>query len=355
VDYLKPTGHVPRRLLEAALNLTDAAILIVNCNGALIFANKSAEVLFGFNASQAQGMQICQLTQGLASEELVTLRTLRTGQNCDSVRTTIDLPGRAKKSIIGSAHIISEEKGLVLGVISCFVDITDIEREQKDNTSREKLALIGQMAAGMAHELRNPITVISGFAQLMLRRVESEPESGYLKMIMAELKKTVRLIDDFLQLSRPSEPHISTHNAGFFLEQLRLLVESQCLLNDVKLILDCTHEADFQADGDQLIQVILNLIKNSLEAMAESRERTLSVRAHSLDEYLVITVEDTGIGIGPDELEKVGTPFYSSKAQGTGLGLSLSQKLVENMGGRMTIASQVGAGTQVSIYLPHTS
>lgn len=350
-DSLASSQEILPYLLEAALNNGESAILIVNQCGELAFANSSAERLFGFSLAEARGKMLTDILPFIPEPEIITLRALREQRRVEVLRSVYELPC-GKRTLLRSADVFFGTAGEILGAITCITDVTDLEEEENRNRTREKLALIGQMAAGMAHELRNPMTVVSGFAQLMLKRVNQEPEAGYLRLIVEELNHTAKLIDDFLLLARPADPQLQELKAYEFLEQMRLLIESQCLLNEVELRINCPPDITIWGDPDQLRQVLLNIVKNSLEAMQERVVRILSIKVepHRKGQVKII-ISDSGSGIDKNDLTKVGTPFFTNKAKGTGLGLSLSIKLVERMGGHLFLESTYDIGTVVTITL----
>jgi len=220
----------------------------------------------------------------------------------------------------------------------------------------DRLKTIGQIAAGTAHEIRNPLTAIKGFMQLLnksLRDRDMEKEQEYVGIVLSELDRVNDLVSEFLLLSRPKELRQASMKVGGVLQEILPMIRNEALLHNVTVIyLPRPELPPILADKELLKQVFLNLGKNAIEAMDGGG--TLRIRECGISkETNRITVEfkDTGPGIPPDALDKVFDPFFTTKPQGTGLGLSVCQRIVDDLGGSIEVASD-GDGALFIVALP---
>lgn len=257
---------------------------------------------------------------------------------------------------------IKDESGKSNYILGVVHDITRLKEAQEllksreiERANREKLAAIGQMAAGMAHELRNPLTTIKGFAQLLVPRLKDEKNREYLGYIVSEIDRTNQLIKDFLAFARPKNPQKEMVHVNEILKEIIFLVEGECLRKNVNLVLNLDPAVPRALlDPPQIKQVILNLVHNALQSMSGSENPSLKLSTSFLKERgsLEILVGDSGMGIPPENLVKLGTPFFSTREGGTGLGLSICYRIVENHGGQIEVESEEGKGTTFKICLP---
>ncbi|WP_068777041.1 ATP-binding protein [Paenibacillus sp. FJAT-26967] len=213
----------------------------------------------------------------------------------------------------------------------------------------EKLSLVGQMAAGMAHELRNPLTIISGFLQLSQKQAGS---ASYLGMMSSEVSRMNEIISDFLLLSKPVNSRFDRHHLMPLLQETLELFDNQCRDAGVRVILEEEGKVpEIDCDFNQLKQVFINMVKNSIEAMPEGGQ--LQITLSVLTKHRVqIRLADQGSGINPEDLSRIGEPFFTTKDNGTGLGLMVSNKIIENHSGKLNISSRPGVGTTIDIILP---
>ncbi|HHX95507.1 MAG TPA: GHKL domain-containing protein [Clostridia bacterium] len=260
-----------------------------------------------------------------------------------------------KKVLEISSNNLTGQTGETEGVVILINDITAREEEKKVLEENIKLAAIGKLAAGVTHEIKNPLTVIKGFSQLLAQKNYDDPQVGkYLELICKEADRANSFIQDFLKLGRRQQPRKKAIDVSVIIADIIALIESHCFLNgiEIKQQLDCS--CKILADPDQIKQVLINLIKNSMEAMEgplPKKTLTIAISQDEEEQLLVISVKDTGSGIPQELLEKVSTPFFTTKRFGTGLGLNISKNIIEHHGGQLKFASGP-EGTTVTIELP---
>ncbi|HBV99479.1 MAG: hypothetical protein JL50_13745 [Peptococcaceae bacterium BICA1-7] len=236
--------------------------------------------------------------------------------------------------------------------------VSFLPARQEQAVENERLALIGQLTLGIAHEIKNPLTVISGFAEVTkskLSRVSGHDElkesiAYYQQEIVDNCRNMNRLLVDLLQVARPRKTEKIPVNMAGILERICNIIAPFALQRNVTLIKDLIDaDVEIYTDTIKLRQVLLNLCNNAVQSMTGGG--ILRIRAEKSCEHLIISVTDTGCGISPDDINKLGTPFYTTKAEGTGLGLTVTYSIVRDLGGRIEVDSQLGRGTTFRVYL----
>lgn len=217
-------------------------------------------------------------------------------------------------------------------------------------SNSEKLSVAGQLAAGVVHEIRNPVTVLSGYLQLMKKGVVSK---GIVDIMLSEVNRINLIMDEFLFLARPSEPKFGLHPIRDIIHDVMMLFEAQAESIGVEIRLDCPDKLPMLlCDSSQLKQVFVNLLKNSLEAMNEGGHIDIEVSVDDRESFMTIRFTDEGCGISAENMAKIGEPFYTTKENGNGLGIMVTRSIIEQHKGRLRIESEPGVGTAVEIMLP---
>ena len=213
----------------------------------------------------------------------------------------------------------------------------------------EKLRVVGELASGMAHEIRNPLTTVKGFLQISRsNRYNIEP---WYELIMDEINRMSELTAEFLQFSKPHVAHYKIRSIHPCIQRIISLMESESVrLGHQYSLQTANPELEMLMDQEKLVQLFLNLVKNAFEAMME--EGTVTIRLYASENRAVVEIEDTGKGIPETEMDKVFHPFYTTKENGTGLGLSICHKIVQDHGGIMEVESKMMVGTTFRLTLP---
>lgn len=235
-------------------------------------------------------------------------------------------------------------------VLSIGNDITKRKEQTEQLLQKsEKLALLGQMAAGIAHEIRNPLTSIRGFIQLF--KSESHQEE-YYDIVLSELDRINNIVGEFLVLAKPTAAVFAEKDVKDLIKDVVTLINTQSILNNVQIFVE--FESDLpkiSCEENQLKQVFLNLLKNAIEAMPSGGSIDVKVRVKA-EGKISIQIIDQGIGIPKDRIPTLGEPFYTTKEKGTGLGLMTCYKIIESHNGQIMIDSEVNQGTTIEIILP---
>lgn len=243
------------------------------------------------------------------------------------------------------------KKDIIPGVnLTLFRDITEKVQMEDKLRKWELLNVAGDLAAGIAHEIRNPMTSLKGFIQLLMENTKDH--SMYFNIILAELERIESIVNELLFLAKPQPVQYKHKNIINILNETLELLSAQALLENVQFIRQFTHRNIIcYCEPNRLKQVFINIIKNAIEVMPNGGRVTVQVDK-SMDDWVCISIADEGTGIPEEKLKSIGRPFYTTKERGTGLGLMVSFKIVEEHGGKIDIESEVGVGTTFKIYLP---
>jgi two-component system sporulation sensor kinase A len=249
---------------------------------------------------------------------------------------------------ISSRSVIYEGKRVILSV---FKDITDKKVETEGLLQKsEKLALVGQLAAGIAHEIRNPLTSIKGFMQLFKSKYKEDEE--HFNLVLSELERINLIVGEFLVLAKPTAVIFKEKDINRLIKDVVTLINTQAILCNVQI--DVKYETGIPpifCEENQLKQVFINILKNSIEAMPDGGIIDVKIIAKENDKVSIMII-DEGIGISEDRLPTLGEPFYTTKEKGTGLGLMTSYTILDRHDGELNITSKINKGTTVEVILP---
>lgn len=361
VDAL--AAHLVRRASEqrivadSMLEQLGEGVLAVDAQGRVMYANAEALRMLGLAVPPPPGAP-------LPANILPVARALLVGERLPDLARHRTDDGRELVLRVG---MLRGRRGRPAGRILVVADETRLRLLEDTAKRSEALAALGEMAAGIAHEVRNPLTSLRGCAQELLeaaRREGREGDAELARLIVAEADRLDRIVGDVLALSRQRPPLRRPCPLPPLLAAVaELLRHRPDLPPDTAIVVDCAPDLPtIDADADHLRQALVNLGLNALEALRAAPRRELRLAAaladgeQPLDGPAVrLSVADTGCGIPPEHLAKVATPFWSTKPQGTGLGLSVVSRIVRDHEGAMRIASRPGEGTTVDIFLPAPS
>lgn len=352
---LLDTGKALRVLMQQSdiiFNAMSQGVIILNREGIVTFFNRAAEKIWHKEANEIIGkpfesFHFCQRGYHLLIQTIEEARSFTNIEcKCCNLQT--------EKFLLVNTSLLRDEKNSVSGAIGIYTDVTDLRRQEARIKEQQKLAVVGQMAAGMAHEIRNPLTSVRGFAQLMSEKM-AEQNSAYkefMEIMIQEIDQADTFINNFLQLAKPKPPERQPCSLNDLITGFIKIFETQAFLQGVKMVADLKELPKVIIDQDQIKQVLLNLCQNALQAMHMQGVIIISTDYHRAENEVSLSVQDNGPGIDPNDLEKLGTPFFTTKDKGTGLGLSISYTIVDKHRGRIEVVSQLGEGTCFTLYLP---
>jgi two-component system nitrogen regulation sensor histidine kinase GlnL len=273
---------------------------------------------------------------------------------------------------------LETESGALGGTLALFVDLRGEKSRDEQWRRRDRLASLGALAAGVAHEIRNPLAGIGASAQILARRLPAgDARASFATLIVEEVARLDRIVESLLQFARPATPKLARQSLLPALEKAITLMHEPAVRQKVSLVADRAERVpEIYVDVDQILQVIVNVVKNAIQAMPDGGEikvgmgvkrkrlversaigrrasdRLESARPIPEQEVVEIRVQDNGPGIPAATMARIFDPFFTTRAQGSGLGLSICQTIVREHGGVIAVESTVGQGTTVTIDLP---
>ena len=348
-------GSGSKRVVSKLLAHVPSGIMVLDSEGRVFSINRQGMAVLGVAEKDAVGRPAADLL-GLRRDDGLA-RAIRGGEPVMRMEQKARLPG-GKTLVLGvSAAPIEPDDEVERGSILVFQDLSRVKRLEERVRRADQLASLGAMAAGMAHEIRNPLASVLTGVQILGSLPPGDPRAKrHTETIVQQITRVNRIVQDLLTLGRPAKPKVEPCAIDRPITQAVLGLGSRASERGVNIVLEIpTPPPMAMMDDGQIQQVLLNLLLNAVEAMPAGGD--LVVRAVERPETGTVRVEviDTGEGIPPENLSQVFTPFYSTKAQGSGLGLSVCNRIISDHGGQMELASTVGKGTTVTIELPSPS
>jgi PAS domain S-box-containing protein len=344
-----------RRLVDSFPDL----ILVLDSDSHYTFTSQRCSEVLGYDVAETRHMRFGDRThpEDLPAVMALYKDILSGKQTLASMEIRVRHKMGDWRRIRFNFSPLSDEKGIIEGVVLSGRDVTDLKRLEEQLIQAEKLAAMGQMLAGVAHELNNPLTAILGVTELLRERGGTdEPTKRQLELTHRQARRAARIVQNLLEFSRPASPQKKPLDVQTLLDRTLQLHEHSLRRNNIQV--------DFHApaglpgvigDANQLIQVLLNLVTNAEQAIREVREAgRIQIRAGRNGNQLTITVQDDGVGIRPEAFPRIFDPFYTTKRPGggTGLGLSICMSIIREHGGNIEAESLPAGGSAFTIYLP---
>ena len=252
------------------------------------------------------------------------------------------------------ASSLKDENGLFLGNILLFKDLTEVRALRKEVARSQRLASVGRLAAGVAHEIRNPLSSIKGFATYFKERYPDKPDDQQTANIMIqEVDRLNRVVGQLLEFARPISIKPRRISLQALLKDSIKLIEDRAAEKNISIHTRYAVRADEEwGDPDRINQILLNLYLNAIDAMERGGELKVGFSSDGDGRQFIITVSDTGCGISAENLSHIFDPYFTTKSSGTGLGLAIAYNVIEAMGGRIKVKSNPGKGTTFRITIP---
>jgi len=356
----------PRLDYEALVSGLPDALVGVDADLRIILWNPAAEDLLGRSARRVTGRALKEVFPPETSLVRHLTDTLATGESRSESSAVIEGPDGRPVHVSLVTAPLAGRSGAVTSAVAVVRDISRLRQLESEVRRGETLAAAGQMAVGLAHEIRNPLSAIRGAVQLMQRELGDEARWGeYTTMLLKEVTRVNSIIEMLLDLGRPVTLRAVPLNVHQLLERVALLLEEEATSLGVQFVRRYDPSLPpMMADEDRIVQVFHNLVRNAIEAMPGGGRLTLVTRlsmnplfakvdlGQGQNSLAEIQIADEGQGMPEATRDKVFTPFFSTKDRGLGLGLALCHRIIEEHKGAIQVTSEPGRGTAVSCFLP---
>ena len=326
-------------------------LIALDNNNRIAAFNNTAESVLQLSRLRAVGQQ----AESLLPPELCTELNCPQIQN-RVIEKEIDCTLADNKIVpleIGASPL-QDENGTSLGYVILFKDLTEVRSLRREIERSRRLASIGRLAAGVAHEIRNPLSSIKGFATYFKERYPDAPRDQQTATIMIqEVDRLNRVVSQLLEFARPVNIKPQPTNLSAFIDDSRKLIAKQAADKGITVMVNYSGRVDeLMTDPDRLNQVLLNIYLNAIDSMDNGGELQIELTPSNRNGGIEIQISDTGCGISPEDLSKIFDPYFTTKSSGTGLGLAIAHNIVEAMGGKIEVASEQGNGTIFTIQIP---
>jgi PAS domain S-box-containing protein len=351
--------------LQTIMENLSSGVVAVDLSGRITLFNRAAQDILGYPASEATGKHYEEVMGGEVEEELTLPFVLRSQQSLTNKEKEVRTKNGKKVSLGFSTSLLRDQEEELLGAVEVFFNLTELKQMEEEMMRMRTLATLGEMAAVVVHEVKNPLGGIRGFAELLERDLdEGDPKRRLVKKILEGVEMLDRIVKSLLDYTKPVklQPH-KVEMTKFIDEAINFFQMDDRHEGADVCIVKKYPEDDLccNLDNEQFHQILLNLLNNAVQAMPGGGQLTVDLSQESGDsdpaykgkpEKMVLRISDTGVGMSPDILKKLFTPFFTTKEGGTGLGLSTVKKIVEAHQGDIKVESKKGKGTTVCLRLP---
>ncbi|MCD6452014.1 MAG: PAS domain S-box protein [Acidobacteria bacterium] len=347
-EQLKDLENFNQNIIECM----SSGLITTTLSGRILSLNRAAKEITGFAPAEAIGKHISTVLD-IDEKKLSSISHFLKKKKFYRYERSYRAKDGTEKYIGGSITFLRSKGGKPNGYIFIFQDLSELKKLEEEMKQKEKLAAIGEMATGIAHEIRNPLAAMSGSIQLLMKDYLISSRGGELmEIILRESERLNRILKNFLDYAKPLPFHPMEVDLTALLEETIALLKNSRELNEKHQILfDNNQRMAYYCDPNQMKQVFWNLARNALKAMPDGGRLIIKMKKKG-DEGLILSFKDEGVGMSEEERKDLFQPFKGSFEEGTGLGMAIVYRIVQNHRGRIDVQSRKGEGTEVTISLP---
>ncbi|PKM82168.1 MAG: hypothetical protein CVU89_05845 [Firmicutes bacterium HGW-Firmicutes-14] len=372
-ERFKKTITLPqniRNLFKSVLELLKTRVIVLDESGEIVFVNDSMSRMLGLKGPGVVGKHFsdvftdessdCELKSCVPNSycpggcvlHSVLSRTFNE-ENASHSEVTISMESEEVLRCQAEVYPITDSSGEFIGALVTMDDEAGDTKVSRGLAQSEKLAMVGQLAAGVAHEIKNPLTSVKGFIQLLQHDLDGTPKGEYIDIIITEIDRVNKIVEDFLKLAKPAVSNRKECDLYKLFKDIRVLIDSEAFLKNVEIAENFSEPLPrVHIDPEQITQVIINIIRNSFDAMPKGGTITFQAFNLESESKVCLEISDTGEGMNDETLKRIFKPFFTTKDHGTGLGLAVSQAIMDSHGGRIEMKSNEGIGTTTRLYFP---
>lgn len=348
-------------LNEHIIESMTGGVITINMKGIIVTFNRSAELILGYNSEDVIEKSIFEIFPLNSKNESLTQIIKETLENklTSSSREINIFSRQGKKIPIGiTTSLLRDKKNTFLGIVVTFKDLGYIKHLEEQMRRADRLAAVGSLAAGIAHEIRNPLGSIKGLVQLLQEDLKGDDQKkSYAEVIVKEVDRLNKVVEELLSFARPDEAELEQNyelmNINEVLEQTLQLAEHDSKHTRITITKQFSKELPLvSVDKKKLQQAFLNIIINAFAAMESGGTLTVITEYIKVNKLVRIQFQDTGCGIEPDIVSKIFDPFFTAKKEGTGLGLTITHQIISSHKGKLDVRSEIDKGTTFIINMP---
>lgn len=339
-----------KELLDSLFHNSADGICVVDTTGKVIRANAAYLNMYGWSEEELIGRELPIYPDYLKHELRDICTVLESGNHIVNQHAVRQRKDGELLHVCNTISPIKDATGKVIALAGITRDISERKKAEDFLQKADKLNVVGQLAAGLAHEIRNPLTTLRGLLQLMHSSGNGKLE--YYDILISELDRINSMVSELIFFAKPHVTSLQTHDLSVILPNVITLLESQAAMSNIQIDFQVVEALPFVKCSEvEIKQVFINLFKNAIEAMPDGGviRVVVSVKSHK---YVRIRFIDQGAGITEEQIRRLGEPFYTTKEKGTGLGLMMCYKIIGEHGGKIAITSAIGKGTTVEVMLP---
>jgi PAS domain S-box-containing protein len=331
-------------------NMADA-VITTDKEGIITIFNKSSEILCGISAAEGVGKNISQIFDGKLN---ILSKSLTNREPLSNSEIEVECKNRGNRILSVNTTFANNKTGELDAFTAVIRDLTEVRRMESQIKQREKLSAMGELASGVAHEIKNPLNSIYMIGQRF--RNEFRPEDNVTEYkslteaLISEVQRVNKIIIQFLSFARPPKLRLSEVSSNKILKELKALIGSQAIEKEILFEINEDAEVFLNIDYDQMKQAFLNLLQNAVDATPTGGR--IKVKLATNNNKAIFEIEDTGKGIPSENFSKIFNLYYSTKSDGVGLGLSMVQQIISQHSGNIFVESQLGVGTKFIVELP---
>ncbi|WP_418936561.1 ATP-binding protein [Paenibacillus chitinolyticus] len=345
-----------QRFSGTFLRDVNLGVLLIDTEFRLVDISDMACRVLGFHKESILFKRIEDIFASVPPEHRLVERSLLDGRIVRNHAVSW-MNNQERYELLLDSNLLRDNEDQIVGAYIIFKDVTNLRSLEAQVQRSDRLAMIGQIAAGTAHEIRNPLTSIKGFLQVLKKTFESKDmakEQGYIDVMLDEINRVNELVNEFLLLGKPKNVLLQKIDVSTVIKGILPIINNEAILHKVHMNYEeSSGLPPVIADQELLKQVFLNICKNGIEALTDGGTLTIVERLDPDGRFVNIEVHDTGPGIPVYVIDKIFDPFFTTKEEGTGLGLSVCQRIIHDMGGHIRVSSK-GYGTTFTVSIPCT-
>jgi two-component system, sporulation sensor kinase E len=340
----------------AFLKDVNLGVFLINTEFELVDISDMACRVLGLKKEEVMNQSIEQIFATLPVEHHIVHRNILEGMVVRNHALSWT-NNQERYELLLDSNVLRDEDNLIVGAYIIFKDVTNLRSLEEQVQRSDRLAMIGQIAAGTAHEIRNPLTSIKGFLQVLRKTLEAqgmERECGFTDVMLGEINRINELVNEFLLMGKPKNVTYHQLDISQVIKDILPIIHNEALLHSVIVRYEAAKPLpQVIADRELLKQVFLNICKNGIEAMGDGGHLIITERVDVEERIVNIDIHDTGPGIPMFVIDKIFDPFFTTKDEGTGLGLSVCQRIIHDVGGHIRVSSK-GFGTTFTVGIPYS-